>query len=95
MIIGDLDIIGVALAPEEAYPKLTVDADCMLPCKIEGGIRFQIGKTPPWRLEAFWRASASQTAQDASDHPFVDPRALPGPAMGIAALYLYRFGNIG
>jgi hypothetical protein len=61
---------------------------------MEYGIPFQIGKTPPWRLETLWRASAFQTARDASDHPFVDSRALPGPAMGIVIPYIHVYGNI-
>jgi hypothetical protein len=80
-------------------PYMAIDRDhdqrlLVLPEITEPAILFQIGKPSPWRLQAFWRASAFQAALGTSAHPLVDCRALPGPAMGILILRIHRNGNI-
>ncbi len=55
----------------------------------------QNGKPPHWRLQPPWRVPGFWTAPSTSDHPLVDPRALPGPAMGILILCIDRNRNIG
>jgi len=52
MVIGDLDIVGVAVFPKEAYPPLIVDPDAPLACSVAGKLLQPIARWDTQEVES-------------------------------------------
>jgi hypothetical protein len=74
MVIYNLDVVGIAVAPDEAQPPLVVDPDAVLPNPIAGqrlqAVRRRLPQVLTWSLMAACAVCAATPSPRSLGKPF-------------------------